>query len=108
MAADTEEKALELVKPVEVWAINSMLYGKNENFPSNEEAKNHTFSFQAKMMIDFKRRSAFVGDTNTVCEKLIDNKKKLAVHEFTLVTITDNFEDKLNSYKLISDYFSKH
>jgi len=34
-------------------------------------------------------------------------KKKLAVHEFTLVTITDNFEDKLNSYKLISKYFSK-
>lgn len=107
LAADTEEKAFELVKPVEVWAINSMLYGKNENFPSNEEAKNHTFSFQEKMMIDFKRRSAFVGDVKTVCEKLIDTQKKLAVHEFTLITITDDFNDKLNSYKVISDYFFK-
>ncbi|MBS1492311.1 MAG: LLM class flavin-dependent oxidoreductase [Bacteroidetes bacterium] len=107
MAADTEEKAREIVKPVEVWAINSMLYGKNENFPSNEEAKNHTFSFQEKMMIDFKRRSAYVGDVKTVCEKLEDTMKKLAVHEFTLVSISDDFEDKLNSYRLISNYFSK-
>lgn len=107
LAADTEAKALEIVKPVEVWAINSMLYGKNENFPSNEEAKYHTFSIQEKMMIEFKRRSAFVGDVKTVCEKLEDTKKKLAVHEFTLVTITDDFEDKLRSYKLIAEYFSK-
>ncbi len=107
LAADTEAKALEIVKPVEVWAINSMLYGKNENFPSNEEAKNHTFSMQEKMMIDFKRESAFVGDLKTVVQKLEDTKRKLVVHEFTLVTITDDFDDKLNSYRLISDYFSK-
>lgn len=107
LAADTEARALEIVKPVEVWAINSMLYGKNENFPSNEQAKNHTFSMQEKMMIEFKRRSAFVGDVKTVTQKLEETKKKLAVHEFTLVTITDDFEDKLNSYKLITDYFSK-
>lgn len=107
MASDTEAKAFEIVKPVELWAINSMLYGKNENFPSNEEAKKYTFSMQEKMMIEFKRRSAFVGDVKSVCEKLEDTKKKLAVHEFTLVTISDDFEDKINSYKLISEYFSK-
>jgi len=105
LAAETEEKAQELVKPVQIWAINSMLYGKNEYFPSNEEAKKHTFSIQEKLMIDYKQKSAFVGDIESVSQKLMETAKKLAVHEFTLVTITDNFEDKLNSYKLIAENF---
>ncbi|MBX7046576.1 MAG: LLM class flavin-dependent oxidoreductase [Ignavibacteria bacterium] len=107
MAAGTEEKALELVKPVEVWAVNSMLYGKNENFPGEEEAKSHTFSFQEKMLVEFKRKSAYVGDVKTVAERLLETKKKLAVHEMTLVTICERPEDKLNSYKLLADYFYK-
>jgi len=31
--------------------------------------------------------------------------KKLAVDEFTIVTITASFEDRLKSYKLLADTF---
>ena len=107
LAADTEQRAMELAKPVQLWAINSMLYGKNEHFPSNAEAQKHTFSMQEKMMIDYKLKSSFVGNIESVSQRLKETAKKLAVHELTLVTICDDFEDKLNSYKLISEKFLK-
>jgi len=107
LAAETEQKARELVKPVEVWAVNSMLYGKNENFPTEEEANSHTFSAHEKMLVEFKRQGAYVGDVKTVAERLMDAKKTLAVHEFTLVSICERIEDKLNSFRLLSNYFLK-
>lgn len=107
MTSETEQKALDIVKPVEVWAVNSMLYGKNENFPTEEEARSHTFSMQEKLLVDFKRKSAYVGDIKTVAERLMEAKKTLAVHEFTLISICERPDDKICSYKLLSDYFLK-
>ena len=55
------------------------------------------------MIIEYRRRTAVIGDSETVSKKLKDIVKKYAVHELTIVTITSDFEERKNSYRRLME-----
>lgn len=97
----TNEDALRIAKCSEYWLSQTFLQGKNIPFPDEETALKHNFSIEEKMLIDYRRRSAVIGDAGTVAKKLKELVKKYAVHELTIVTINSDFEERKNSYKLL-------
>ncbi len=72
-------------------------------FPKEDTALKHNFTAEEKMIIDYRRRSAVIGEAETVAEKLRALVKQYAIHELTIVTITSNFEDRKKSYKLLKE-----
>ncbi|HMS33804.1 MAG TPA: LLM class flavin-dependent oxidoreductase [Ignavibacteria bacterium] len=97
----TNEDALRIAKCSEYWLSQTFLQGKNIPFPDEDTALKHNFSIEEKMLIEYRRRSAVIGDSETVSRKLKELVKKYAIHELTIVTINSDFEERKNSYKLL-------
>jgi len=103
ICGETGEDAHRMAKCTEYWLSQTFLKGKNIPFPDEETALRYNFSMEEKMLIEYRRKSAVIGDTETVSKKLKDLAKKYAIHELTIVTITSNFEDRKKSYRLLSE-----
>lgn len=103
VCGDTEEDAQRMVKCSEYWLVKTFLRGKNISFPSEQTALSHNFSFEEKMIIEHRRKSALIGDSDFIVKKLTDLANKYAIHEFTIVTITSDNKDRIKSYRLISE-----
>lgn len=97
----THDDALRIAKCSEYWLSQTFLKGMNIPFPDEETALKYNFSIEEKMLIEYRRRSAVIGDAETVSKKLKDLVKKFAIHELTIVTINSNFEERKKSYKLL-------
>lgn len=103
ITAETHEVALRIAKCSEYWLTQTFLKGKNIPFPDEETSLNHDFSFEEKMLIEYRRRSAVIGDAETVSKKLNELAKKYAIHELTIVTITSDIEERKKSYRLLHE-----
>ncbi|MEO6696103.1 MAG: LLM class flavin-dependent oxidoreductase [Ignavibacteria bacterium] len=103
ICGDTEADAHRIARCTEYWLSQTFLKGKNIPFPKEETSQAYNFTPEEKMLIEYRRRSAVIGDAKTVSEKLKEIVKKYAVHELTIVTITSNFEDRKNSYRLLAE-----
>jgi alkanesulfonate monooxygenase SsuD/methylene tetrahydromethanopterin reductase-like flavin-dependent oxidoreductase (luciferase family) len=103
ITGETHEDALRIAKCSEYWLSQTFLKGKNIPFPDEETSLNHDFSFEEKMLIEYRRKSAVIGDAKTVSKKLNELAKKYAIHELTIVTITSDFEERKKSYRLLHE-----
>jgi len=103
VCAEREEKALELVKPSEAWFVESFIRGKSTSFPTLEDAKRMRYSVQEEMILNHRRKSRYVGTKEQIEATLNHLANSLRIHEVTLVTIVEHFEDRLQSYKLLAD-----
>lgn len=101
VCGDTNEDAVRIAKCTEYWLVQTFLKGRNTPFPDEETTLKYKFSVEEKMLIEYRRRSAIIGDAETVAKKLKELSIKYAVHELTIVTITSNFEDRKKSYRLL-------
>ncbi len=101
ITGETMEDALRIAKCSEYWLSQTFLKGMNIPFPDEETALKHNFSIEEKMLIEYRRRTAVIGDAETVSKKLNELVKKYAIHELTIVTINSNFEERKKSYRLL-------
>lgn len=103
VCADSESEAQKLSKCSEYWLVKTFLKNENIEFPDEETAMNYKFSAEEKMVIEFRRRSAFIGDADTVSKRMTEFVKKYAVQELTIVTIVSDHVKRKNSYRLIAE-----
>ncbi|MEO8666066.1 MAG: LLM class flavin-dependent oxidoreductase, partial [Ignavibacteria bacterium] len=103
ICADTEKDAQRLARCSEYWLAQNFLKGKNISFPDEKTALEYKFTPEEKMFIDYRRRSAVIGDTESVCKKLKELVKKYAIHELSIVTIVCDHEERKKSYKLLAE-----
>lgn len=103
LCSEEESDANELAKVAEEWLVNSLLLKKDLAFPKNSEDSSITESFPAQMLIRMFREYSAIGNPKQVLDKLNSMKQKLMIDEFTIVTITHDQNDKINSYKLIAE-----
>ncbi|MCB0727174.1 MAG: LLM class flavin-dependent oxidoreductase [Ignavibacteriae bacterium] len=103
VCAETTQDAKIIAKCSEYWLSQTFLKSKNIPFPNEKTATEYNFTFEEKMLIEFRRKSAVIGDPETVSAKLNEMVKKYAIHELTIVTITSDFEDRKQSYKLLHE-----
>jgi luciferase family oxidoreductase group 1 len=105
ICGESDDEALQLSKSSELWFIKTFLRGEDVPFPEPEEEKNVTFTPQEKFALAIRRKGTIIGSAKKVKSELEFLAKKLAVDEFTIVTITASFENRLKSYKLLADVF---
>ncbi len=105
ICADSESEAQRISKCSEYWLVKTFLKNENIEFPDEETAFNYKFSAEEKMIIEFRRRSAFIGDADSVVKKMKAFLDKYAVQEITIVTIVSDHEKRKRSYSLIAERF---
>jgi luciferase family oxidoreductase group 1 len=105
ICAETDDEALRISRSSESWFVKSFLRREDIPFPTNEEAKNADYSLQEEMILSVRRKGTIIGSVDEVKNKLEQLAKKLVINEFTIVTITADFEDRLKSYQLLSEAF---
>lgn len=103
ICGNTVKEAEQISKCSEYWLVNTFLKGKDISFPDRETALKYSFSFEERMLIDYRRKSAIIGIPEMIKSRLTSMAEKYAIHEFTLVTITSDNNERINSYKLIAD-----
>ena len=108
ICAETNDDAIRISRSSELWFIKTFIRKEDVPFPKFEEAVNTVYSPQEEMALDFRRKGTIIGDTDKVKSDLEKLAEKLAVNEFTIVTITDRFEDRLTSYRLLATAFNLH
>lgn len=101
VCSESSEDAKRIAKCSEYWLSQTFLKSRNITFPNEKTYSEYEFTFEEKMLIEFRRKSAVIGDPETVSIKLKEMVKKFAIHELTIVTITSDFEDRKKSYRLI-------
>ena len=106
ITGDTSEDAHRIAKCSEYWLSQTFLKGMNIPFPDAETALRYNFSVEEKMLIEYRRSSAVIGDPETVSRKLKELVKKYAIHELTIVTIVSDFEERKKSYRLLFEAMS--
>jgi luciferase family oxidoreductase group 1 len=99
----TQSEADRIARCSEYWITQSFLKKRNIKFPNSETAEKYNFTFEEKLFLEYRRKSAIIADTDTVCKKIKDLIKKYALHEITIVTITSDFTERKLSYSLISE-----
>jgi len=105
ICAETDDEALRISRSSELWFVKSFLRREDIPFPTNEEAKNTDYSLQEEMVLTVRRKGTIIGSVDKVKNKLEQLAKDLVINEFTIVTITAEFEDRLKSYRLLSEGF---
>ncbi|MDZ4712307.1 MAG: LLM class flavin-dependent oxidoreductase [bacterium] len=103
ICGETEEDAKRMAKCSEYWLAQTFLKGRNIKFPKEETALAYNFSIEEKMVIEYRRKSAIIGDADSVSKRLKEIEKKYALHEITLVTIVADHSERKRSYELIAN-----
>lgn len=107
ICGETETEALRMSICSEYWLVHTFFKGQNICFPDEKTAVEHNFTPEDKMIIEYRRKNAVIGDAETVSQKLKELTKKYALHELTLVTITSDHEERKKSYRLIAEKLLK-
>ena len=102
MAAVTNEEANHLANSAKKWLVDSLLYQKDLPFPQVTGGLDNSSSIQEQFLIKAFEEFSAIGTAKEILGKLETLKKNFAINEFTLVTITHEQKDKINSYKLIA------
>lgn len=105
IASETDAEAEKAALCSQYWLTQTFLYGKNLPFPDKEKSLKHVFSAEEKFLIEHRKRSALICNADEAVQKLKVISEKYAVHELTIVTITSEFEDRKNSYRLLAERF---
>jgi alkanesulfonate monooxygenase SsuD/methylene tetrahydromethanopterin reductase-like flavin-dependent oxidoreductase (luciferase family) len=106
ICAETNDEALRISNSSELWFVKSFLRREDIPFPTNEEANNPDYSSQEEMILAGRRKGTIIGSVDEVKNKLAQLAKKLVINEFTIVSITFDFEDRLKSYQLLAEAFN--
>ncbi len=101
--AETNQRAHQISECSQRWFVDSFLRGKDVAFPVvNWELPSPSYTSTEQMIVQMRKQTALIGTASEVAEQLLMYKKQFAVDEFMVVTITQEFEDRVKSYELLS------
>ncbi|MCY8908565.1 LLM class flavin-dependent oxidoreductase [Bacillus atrophaeus] len=105
ICADTEEKAEELAAVLDFTLLAGEQGIPLDGVPSYEKVRGNTYSPYEQRRIDDNRSRMIVGTKEQVKEQLLALSQAYGTEEIMAVTITNQFADKLKSYRLLRDAF---
>src|ERR1700748_70551 len=83
--------------------FNQFEQGKGLSPVGYEDIKDHTYTINEQERILHNRKRVITGSPQEMKKKLTRLAYEYAVDEIIAVTITESFEDRLNSYKLLAE-----
>ncbi|MCY7782755.1 MULTISPECIES: MsnO8 family LLM class oxidoreductase [unclassified Bacillus (in: firmicutes)] len=105
ITAETEEKAQELAKPVEIMWARMMTGITNLPLPSVEEAKKYKYTFAEEQARLHNRNRFVIGSVDRVVAKLKEMAAETQVDEIMLADFYPNQEARIKAYSLLADAF---
>ncbi|EJQ09879.1 LLM class flavin-dependent oxidoreductase [Bacillus cereus] len=106
ICGETNEEAENIASSLDLSILLLEQGKRTTGTPSIETAQNYSYSAYDLFRIKENRQRMIVGDPSSVKEKILNLSKAYNAEEFMIVTITHQFEDKLNSYRLLADAFN--
>ena len=103
LCAESEERAFALGSSAEAWLVQSSLRKMNVPFPTTSAALAATYDASEQLELASRRNAVFVGTGEQVALRLRGLVTDGRVQELTLVTITENFDDRLRSYRFVAE-----
>ncbi|WP_308780015.1 LLM class flavin-dependent oxidoreductase [uncultured Clostridium sp.] len=79
--------------------------GKSYGMPSLEKALAYKYSEGEMQIVKRNRKRMIIGTPDKVKEQIINMSKLYNTDEFMIINLNTNLEDKIKSYKLISESF---
>ncbi|WP_026676256.1 LLM class flavin-dependent oxidoreductase [Fictibacillus gelatini] len=105
ICADTEEQAERIASSLDL-SILMLEKGERRNgVPSIEQALNYPYTTYDLIRIRENRKRMIVGAPEQVKQQVLQLSNDYETDELMVVTITHDFNDKLNSYQLLSEMF---
>ncbi|MEU7894525.1 MsnO8 family LLM class oxidoreductase [Nonomuraea sp. NPDC049152] len=102
VVAEDAATAGELAKPYGLW-VRSIRTGQGAiPFPSPEEADAHVWTDSDRALVRDRIDTQFVGDPDTVAERLRTLQRVTAADELLVTTITHAHADRVRSYELLA------
>jgi alkanesulfonate monooxygenase SsuD/methylene tetrahydromethanopterin reductase-like flavin-dependent oxidoreductase (luciferase family) len=87
------------------YAMLQIEKGKSQPFPAFDDIRDVTYSDMEIERIRFNRSRMLTGTPKRLEEKLREQAERYAVDELILVTITNDFQQRLQSYELMAKAF---
>lgn len=103
ICAETTEEAEGLALPGVLWRLQITKGEGGDGVPVLEEAQHHFSKEEQKEMIEKAKRKMIIGNPCEVAEELKQLQKLYQADEMMIVTITNRYEDRAQSYKLLAD-----
>lgn len=104
ICAETTEEAEELALSSLLWNVQQNK-GESQGVPSIEEAKAYPYSAEDLALIKKMKHSMVIGNPTEVVNQIKALQESYEVDEFMIVTITHDYESRLQSYRLIAEEY---
>ncbi|WP_030924962.1 LLM class flavin-dependent oxidoreductase [Streptosporangium amethystogenes] len=107
VVAEDDERARELASPYGLW-VRSIRSGAGAiPFPTPAEAAAHEWTKEDRALVADRLDTQFVGSPGTVAERLRVLRDVTGAHELLVTTITHDHADRVRSYRLLAEEWSK-
>ena len=104
ICADSDAEAERRATSIDLRRLN-MDYGLNQPVPSRAEAEARQFNDAEKARIAHNRRRLVFGAPATVKARLLELQARFEADELMVITITGEYETRLESYRLLAAAF---
>jgi luciferase family oxidoreductase group 1 len=108
ICAETTERAEQVALSGFLWRIQSAKGEKTCGIPIIEEAERYLFTSHEKEIIKEMKSKMIIGNPCEVKEQLLDLQALYKVNEIMILTITHDYEDRNQSYRLIAKEVLNH
>jgi luciferase family oxidoreductase group 1 len=107
VCAETQEEAERIASSLDLTKLSIQLGMRLSRIPSVEQVEQYTLNpYHHEIIKENRQQMIVVGDPKQVKERLLQMAELYETDEFIIVTITHEFEHKLNSYRLLAGAFN--
>lgn len=107
IAAKTEEEAERLAASIALRRLN-MDHGVNAPVPNHDEARAYPYTEADRRRLAHHRRRVVLGTPERVRKQLLALQEAFQADELMAITITGDYETRLESYELLAEAFGLH
>ena len=105
VCADTDERASEIARPVELGLLR-LRQGRFDQLPSIAEATDYPYTAEERQLIALNRDRVFIGVPSTIRERLVELAERAAVDEVMVTSLIHDHADRRRSYELLAGSFA--
>ncbi|MBB2946920.1 alkanesulfonate monooxygenase SsuD/methylene tetrahydromethanopterin reductase-like flavin-dependent oxidoreductase (luciferase family) [Actinoplanes lutulentus] len=107
VVGDTDAHAAELAAGYGLW-VRSIRKGSGAiPFPTPEQAARHEWSEQDRELVRDRTETQLTGSPRTVADRLEQLRDATGAHELAITTITHDHTDRVRSYQLLAEEWSR-
>ena len=103
--ADTEEKAEEMAKALDLWMLGKQDFSEFETFPTNKDVETREVTPAERKTIEDNRQRLIVGDSRAVKEQLDTLCQVCNPDELLMIPLVGGFENRKRALELLAQLY---